>query len=196
MDEASTEADAVTEAMDRLARADRGRLLSSLVGALGDFQLAEDSLQDALESALVHWRRSGLPRSLAAWLMQAARRKAIDRLRRAANFRSKEAAIAHLIAMDGTDDDAGEADPIADDRLKLIFICCHPAIEAKTRVALTLRSVCGLTTEEIADAFLDSREAMAQRLVRGRHKITAAGIPFEVPGPEGWHLIPVNGTMP
>ena len=186
MDEASTEADAVTEAMDRLARADRGRLLSSLVGALGDFQLAEDSLQDALESALVHWRRSGLPRSPAAWLMQAARRKAIDRLRRAANFRSKEAAIAHLIAMDGTDDDAGEADPIADDRLKLIFICCHPAIEAKTRVALTLRSVCGLTTEEIADAFLDSREAMAQRLVRGRHKITAAGIPFEVPGPEGW----------
>lgn len=187
MMEPSAEADVAAGAVEKLARTDRGRLLSNLVGALRDFQLAEDSLQDALEAALVHWQRGGLPRSPAAWIMQTARRKAIDRLRRSASFRARQAEIGHLIELDSLDGVEEVEDQIGDDRLKLIFACCHPAIESKARVALTLRSVCGLTTEEIADAFLDSRDAMAQRLVRARQKITAAGIPFAVPGPEEWN---------
>ncbi len=156
----------VAVAIDRIARQDGGRLLSSLVGSLRDFQLAEDSFQDALESALVHWNRNGLPASPNAWLMQVARRKAIDRLRRSANFHAKSAEIAHLIEMENQSATADESDPIGDERLKLIFACCHPALDKKTCVALTLRSVCGLKTEEIADAYLDGHDAMAQRLVR------------------------------
>ncbi|MGR6432917.1 RNA polymerase sigma factor [Rhizobium sp. PAMB 3174] len=179
-------ADAVSRAVERIAREDQGRLLAVLVGSLRNFQLAEDSLQDAMESALVHWRRSGLPQSPAAWLLQAARRKAIDRLRRAANFDGKAGDIAFLLENAITEANERRDEPIEDDRLKLIFACCHPAIDRKTCVALTLRSVSGLKTEEIADAFVDSPTAMAQRLVRARQKIAAAGIAFEVPGPESW----------
>lgn len=167
-------------------RDDSGRLLASLIAHLRDFQLAEDSLQDALESALVHWQRNGLPRVPAAWLLKTARRKAIDRIRRAANFRSKQDEYAYLLELEGDADPAEDVEPIPDERLRLIFTCCHPALDKITRVALTLRTLGGLTTPEIARAFVVGEDAMAQRLVRARHKITKAGIPYEVPDADSW----------
>ncbi|WP_037154419.1 RNA polymerase sigma factor [Rhizobium freirei] len=172
--------------IDRLIRTDGGRLLACLIARLRDFQLAEDCLQDALESALIHWGRNGLPRSPEAWLMRTAQRKAIDRIRKAANFRAKSDELAALIALDGEDAEPPEEAAIPDERLRLIFTCCHPALDRKTSVALTLRSISGLTTEEIARAFIVSTDAMAQRLVRARHKISKAGIPYTVAGPESW----------
>ena len=161
-----------------LMRADRGRLLAGLIRSLGDFQLAEDSLQDALEAALVHWRRSGLPASPQGWLMRVARRKAIDRIRRDARLAAKRAEIAVL-----ADEEAALAErpEIPDERLRLMFTCCHPALAEKSRVALTLRLIGGLSTAEVARAFLDKPGAMAARLTRAKAKIAAAGIAYEVP---------------
>lgn len=177
-------ADIVRDTLGAFMRVDGGRLLSSLVANLRNFQLAEDSLQDAIESALVHWTRSGIPSSPSAWLMRAARRKALDRVRRATNFASKAPQIALAEEIIRADQHVPEDETIQDDRLRLIFTCCHPALDRLTSVALTLRSVAGLTTEEIARAFVVSDEAMAQRLVRARHKITQANIPYAVPSPE------------
>ena len=177
--------DAARQAVELAAREHFGRLLAVLIKDLRDFQLAEDCLQDALESAFVHWSRSGLPSSAPAWLLQTARRKAIDRIRRMKNFDKKAVEYGYLIELD-QDAAAQDAPAIPDERLRLIFTCCHPALDQKTSVALTLRTLCGLTTTEIARAFVDSEDAMAQRLVRARHKIDRAGIPYEAPEPDAW----------
>jgi len=173
-------------AIEQIVREEWGRLLAALIAILRDFQLAEDSLQDALESAMSHWQRNGTPRSPRGWLLQTARRKAIDRLRRDANFKSKQAEYTILLELDADAAANEEAPDIPDDRLRLIFTCCHPALDEKTKVALTLRTLGGLTTREIARAFLDREEAMAQRLVRAKQKIKRAGIPYAVPDAEAW----------
>jgi RNA polymerase sigma-70 factor (ECF subfamily) len=174
---------AVTQALDSVLRQDRGRLLAALIARLRDFQLAEDALQDATISALSHWSRTGPPASPQGWLLKVALRKAIDRLRSTTRAARKSADLA-LLARDEADDT--EPEMIPDDRLRLIFTCCHPALDPKSRVALTLRTLGGLSTAEIARAFLDAEPTMGQRLSRAKAKITAAGIPFRVPGPEDW----------
>lgn len=174
---------AITKAVAEVMRKDRGRLMAALVSRLRDFQLAEDALQDAAISALSHWGRAGLPTSPQGWLLKVAMRKAIDRLRNSAREARKSA---DLTLLAGDEADESEAAMIPDERLALIFTCCHPALEPKSQVALTLRTVCGLTTSEIARAFLDHEPAMGQRLSRAKAKIAAAGIPFRVPDPEAW----------
>ena len=173
---------AISRAIDAVMRADRGRLLSALIARFRDFQLAEDALQEAATSALVHWGRSGLPSSPQGWLLKVAGTKAIDRLRRQRRDGDRAVALAILAP------DEAEEDPemIPDHRLRLIFTCCHPALDQKSRVALTLRTLGGLTTPEIARAFLDADPAMGQRLSRAKAKIAAARIPFKVPEPEDW----------
>ena len=170
-------------ALTGVMRQDRGRILSALIARLRDFQLAEDALHDAITSALDHWQRVGVPLSPAAWLIRVAFRKAIDRLRQQRRTADSTAALTIL-----AQDEASETDPgmITDDRLRLIFTCCHPALDPKSRVALTLRTLGGLTTSQIARAFLDNDTAMGARLSRAKAKIAAAGIPFVVPDPEDW----------
>ena len=162
-------------------RQDRGRLLAALIARLRDFQLAEDALQDAAISAVSHWGRAGLPNSPQGWLLRVALRKAIDRLR-VASRESRKAQDQAILAREEADD--METDTIPDDRLRLIFTCCHPALEEKSRIALTLRSLCGLTTPQVAAVFLDAEPTMGQRLSRAKAKIAAARIPYAVPGPE------------
>jgi RNA polymerase sigma-70 factor (ECF subfamily) len=175
--------DPTLQTLNLVLRQDRGRLLAALIARLRDFQLAEDALQDALESALRHWGRAGVPASPQGWLLRVALRKAIDRLRTAARDGRR---VAELTLLAGDEADEIAPEDIPDERLRLIFTCCHPALDPKSRVALTLRSLGGLTTPEIARAFLDRETTMGQRLSRARAKITAAGIPFAVPGPEAW----------
>ena len=169
-------------AIERCVREEWGRILASLVKRLGDFQLAEDCLQDAVLVAMDKWAVEGLPQSPAGWLVSVARRKAIDRIRRSANFASKQGEIVYLMELESTKED--EVEGFGDERLNMIFTCCHPALEEKTRVALTLRTLGGLSTEEIAGAFLDKVDAMSARLTRAKKKIAAAGIPYRVPEAE------------
>ena len=179
--------EALSKQISRIMREDRGRLLSALIRSLGRFDLAEDALQDAMERALVHWSRSGPPDRPDAWLLQVARRSAIDRLRKRKRHAAAEPDVVRLMEEDEADRAAAKPE-IPDERLRLIFTCCHPALEEKTRVALTLRTVGGLTTREIARAFLDKEAAMGQRLSRAKAKIGAAAIPFAVPERSDWDL--------
>src|SRR5512136_1880965 len=158
-------------------REEHGRVLAALISQLGDFTLAEDALQDALVNALERWNSDGVPRSPGAWLTAVAKRRAIDRVRRAATQER------HAVILDDLEDqDEPEMDDsFPDERLKLMFTCCHPALALEAQVALTLHTLGGLTTPEIARAFLVSEPTMAQRLARARRKIREAGIPYRVP---------------
>jgi len=170
----------------RLIREDWGRILASLVSSIGDYALAEDSLQDAVVEALGRWSDTGLPRNPDAWLITVARRKALDRLRRSETAARKAPDL--VLWLEGLGDAAEDAPMlIPDHRLELIFTCCHPALEEKSRVALTLRALGGLTTEEIASAFVDTPAAMAARLTRAKKKLRAAGVPFKLPEMEDLH---------
>ncbi len=171
----------INQAVDRTVKEHWGRILAILVKTTGDMQLAEDVLQDATATALTHWRENGIPDSPEAWLIQTARRRALDKFRREKTFDKLQPELQQWLEIQSDDNNGAEDEVIPDKRLELIFTCCHPALDQKTQVALTLRTLGGLTTDEIAGAFLDKPQAMAQRLVRAKKKIKHAKIPYEIP---------------
>jgi len=180
----------IRELLDSLYRVDSGRILATLIRLLGDFDLAEEAMHEAFAAALSLWPKSGVPGNPRPWLISTARFKAIDTLRRRARFDASQDELVHHIetqssSAEGLNQTGGLEDySLEDDRLRLIFTCCHPSLAPEARVALTLREVCGLTTEEIAKAFLTTPRTLAQRIVRAKAKIREERIPYEVPTPQ------------
>ncbi|HEV8427339.1 MAG TPA: RNA polymerase sigma factor [Pyrinomonadaceae bacterium] len=179
----------IRELLDSLYRFDSGRILATLIRLLGDFDLAEEAMHEAFAAALSLWPRSGVPGNPRPWLISTARFKAIDTLRRRARFDASQDELARYLEVqlsspERTNEEDSLEDAFEDDRLRLIFTCCHPSLAPEAHVALTLREVCGLTTEEIAKAFLITPRTLAQRIVRAKAKIRETPIPYEVPTPQ------------
>ncbi len=169
------------QAVDAVYRAESRRVLATLIRLLGDFDRAEEALHDAFAAALEKWPRDGVPANPRSWLVSTGRFKAIDAIRRRARFDARQADVAEQMYAAATEPVEFDGDGVEDDRLRLVFTCCHPALSPDAQIALTLREVCGLTTEEIARAFLAPAPTLAQRIVRAKAKIRAARIPYEVP---------------
>jgi RNA polymerase sigma-70 factor (ECF subfamily) len=167
--------------LDAIFRAERGRILATLIAILRDFELAEEALSEAVSAALTAWAKDGVPQSPRAWLVATAKNRAIDRLRRDATLARTLAALPAPDRTESIETLLAATGPLADDRLRLLFTCCHPALATDAQIALALHTLCGLTTEEIARAFLVTPATLAQRLVRAKRKIRAAGVPYRVP---------------